>query len=75
MPNGGAGAGKLSGYSGLAGRQTRCRPGPSPSRWPRLIPSRIASEILLRDAGPSSAATRMSRITACKGVWAGCLVG
>ncbi len=52
MPNGSAGAGKRADYSGLADRQTRRRPGPSPSRWPRLIPSRIAPEILLRDSGP-----------------------
>lgn len=52
MPNAGAGAGNLPGYSDLADRQTRRRPGPSPSRWPRLIPSRIAPELLLRDAGP-----------------------
>ncbi|CDG14942.1 hypothetical protein SMDB11_4382B [Serratia marcescens subsp. marcescens Db11] len=52
MPNGSAGAGKCADYSGLADRQTRRRPGPSPSRWPRLIPSRIAPEILLRDSGP-----------------------
>lgn len=51
MPNGSAGAGKRADYSGLADRQTRRRPGPSPSRWPRLIPSRIAPEILLRDSG------------------------
>lgn len=53
MPNGGAGAHKRADYSDLAGRQTRRRPGPLPSRWPRLIPSRIAPEILLRDSGPS----------------------
>lgn len=53
MPNGGAGAHKRADYSGVAGRQTRRRPGPLPSRWPRLIPSRIAPEILLRDSGPS----------------------
>lgn len=68
MPNGGAGAGRPAGYSDLADRQTRRRPGPSPSRWPRLIPSRIAPEILLRDTGPSSAAMRIWRIAACKGV-------
>lgn len=68
MPNGGAGASRPTGYSDLADRQTRRRPGPSPSRWPRLIPSRIAPEILLRDTGPSSAAMRIWRIAACKGV-------
>lgn len=73
MPNAGAGAGNLPGYSDLADRQTRRRPGPSPSRWPRLIPSRIAPELLLRDAGPSSAATRIWRIAAGKGVRAGAL--
>lgn len=41
MPNGGAGAGKRADYSDVADRQTRCRPGPSPSRWPRLIQPRI----------------------------------
>lgn len=74
MPNGGAGAGRPAGYSDLADRQTRRRPGPSPSRWPRLIPSRIAPEMLLRDTGPSSAATRIWRIAACKGIRTGCLV-
>lgn len=73
MPNGGAGAGKRADYSDVADRQTRRRPGSSPSRWPRLIPSRIAPEILLRDAGPSSAATRIWRIAACKGIRAGVL--
>lgn len=52
MPNGSTGAGKRADYSDLADRQTRRRPGPSPSRWPRLIPSRIAPEILLCDSGP-----------------------
>lgn len=56
MPNGGAGAGKRADYSDVADRQTRRRPGPSPSRWPRLIPSRIAPEILLRDSGSSPTA-------------------
>lgn len=74
MPNGGAGADRPAGYSDLADRQTRRRPGPSPSRWPRLIPSPIAPEMLLRDTGPSSAATRIWRIAACKGVRTGCLV-
>lgn len=74
MPDGGAGADRPAGYSDLADRQTRRRPGPSPSRWPRLIPSRIAPEMLLRDTGPSSAATRIWRIAACKGVRTGCLV-
>ncbi len=75
MPNAGAGAGNLPGYSDLADRQTRRRPGPSPSRWPRLIPSRIAPEILLRDAGPSFAATCIWRIAASERVRADCLVG
>lgn len=52
MQNGSAGAGKRAGYSDVADRQTRRRPGPSSSRWPRLIPSRIAPEILLCDSGP-----------------------
>lgn len=74
MPNGGAGADKRADYSDLAGRQTRRRPGPSPSRWPRLIPSRIAPEILLRDSGlsPQQRAYGVSRPVR---VYGRCLVG
>lgn len=48
MLNGGAGAGKRADYSDVAGRQTRRRPGPLPSRWPRLIPPRIARRFSAR---------------------------
>lgn len=72
MPNGGAGADKRADYSDLAGRQTRRRPGPSPSRWPRLIPPDRAGDSLAR-LRALSAATRIWRIAACKGVRAGAL--
>lgn len=72
MLNADAGVGKPPAYSDLADRQTRRRPGPSPSRWPRLIPSRIAQRLSAR-LRALSAATRIWRIAACKGVRAGAL--
>ncbi len=51
MPNAGAGAGNLPGYSDLADRQTRRRPGPSPSMAPPYpIPDRAGASLARRRA-------------------------